>query len=234
MSFLPFHIPLPILIEVGKKIWKWINDDGDDTQVTAKSSVEDWEKASESLDTIRSEIYKTFDPILADGDKAMDSFISDMHFQLNNYEELLENNPYAKRSINRILDEELKDSVSRFWKDKLRYYFSFDNPECRNMLKTPAGDRKTRLKKEMAQKAMEEIGQSYAIEIHRKLDTLNMEFADLVALSEGQIQRQIKQYDSLLFSLGKEASEQSEENLMDPCIKLHLCDELKKISAAEI
>lgn len=206
-------IPIPIIIEGVKTIWKFIKSIGNETPVVnERSTAQDIEQTSVALDRMRQNILSGFRDSLTEINASVDAFLSELTMRLESREDVLHKYRYSQREFNKII-REIRDGVARFWEERLSRYISLDNPACCRILNMPAGERRSEMLQDFIATVLNDIAEDYrrhllasmtilheelsedVDEMIAQIDGLMKEYAELSALQEGDNK---EQYEAVL------------------------------------
>lgn len=206
-------IPIPIIIEVGKKIWKFIKSIGNETPtVNERSTAQDIEQTSVALERMRQNILSGFHDALEEINESVDGFLSELTMRIESREDVLHKYRYSQREFNKII-REIRDGVGRFWEERLSRYISLDNPACCRILNMPAGERRSEMLQDFIATVLNDTAEDYrrhllssmtllreelsedVDEMTLQIDGLMQEYAELSALQEGDNK---EQYEAVL------------------------------------
>lgn len=190
-------IPIPIIIEGVKTIWKFIKSIGNETPVVnERSTAQDIEQTSVALDRMRQNILSGFRDSLTEINASVDAFLSELTMRLESREDVLHKYRYSQREFNKII-REIRDGVARFWEERLSRYISLDNPACCRILNMPAGERRSEMLQDFIATVLNDIAEDYRRHLLASMTVLYEELSEDVDEMIAQIDGLMKEYEEL-------------------------------------
>ena len=193
-------IPIPIIIEGVKTIWKFIKSIGDETPVVnERSTAQDIEQTSVALDRMRQNILSGFRDSLTEINASVDAFLSELTMRIESREDVLHKYRYSQREFNKII-REIRDGVGRFWEERLSRYISLDNPACCRILNMPAGERRSEMLQDFIATVLNDTAEDYRRHLLSSMTLLQEELSedvDEMTLQIGQLMQEYAELSAL-------------------------------------
>ena len=213
-KIIPTSLPIPILIEVGKKLWNIVKSFGDSTPpVNDRSTAQDIEQTSIELNRMKKNILSGFHDTLEEINASVDAFLSELTMRFESRGDVLQKYHYSGREFNKII-REVRDGVGGFWEERLSRYISLDNPACCRILKMPAGERRNEMLKGFIATALNDIAEDYRRHLLSAIARLYDELSADVDEMTAQIDDLMKEYTELSAAQESGNQEQYEKVLI--------------------
>jgi hypothetical protein len=221
----PFPIDVPLLLEIGKKVWGYVKKIMSEPEINEDSTVRDIESVNDALTRLRDQIYNDIEKQINDVKNNVGAYAKDIQFLVDEKKDFLDCYNVRYKSKYKDLDE-LENCIDRFCKEYIKNIFSLDNLECRTILMIPAGGRK---EKELSAfigrsklQMFEELSKYIGGELNRISDFL----LEDVCIAVTSVETRTVQFQKLCTDIECENTTDIERELCEADLKYWVCDKV--------
>lgn len=153
---------IPVLIEVGKKIWDWVkskfnktaDEVGQENPLTNESTIEDVSKINEIFNEFKLSVEKEAKPLIEKIKSEIEDYADELCFIVEQQNEVLVKANINLRSFRRQINK-LKKNIDGKIENEISRVISLDNPECKTIVKMLPGEKKKKALKSLLIKAVD-------------------------------------------------------------------------------
>lgn len=194
-------------------------------QLKETSSVADIEKIIESISALREHVFKSSEKAILSANSYVIDYIDEQLFDLDKNVELLKKYQISSYSVKRRL-REIKNQLENFWQDTIYKKISIDSPQCRALLKMPAGKDKKIATANFAENVLQSALNEYTEKISEMLEGLYVDFEKDIANSVAQLEKNVQEYTKLLNAVDESDEQKFEKLLADAYEKVFVCEKI--------
>ena len=213
---------IPMIIETVGDFLKKFNAA---PQMTETNSVTDIEKISDAVSVLREQVLKQGNRTIQAANDYVVDYVNEQLFDLEDKAALLKKYQISFRDVERRL-KKIKNRLGNFWQDAIYKKISLDNPQCRALLKMPAGIEKENATVNFAENVLQSALNEYAEEIAEELGNLYVDLEKDIANSVAQLEKTVQEYEKLLTAVDESDEQKFEKFLADAYEKVFVCEKI--------
>ena len=213
---------IPMIIETVGDFLKKFNAA---PQMTETNSVTDIEKINDAVSILREQVLKQGNRTIQAANDYVVDYVNEQLFDLEDKAALLKKYQISFRDVERRL-KKIKNRLGNFWQDAIYKKISLDNPQCRALLKMPAGIEKENATVNFAENVLQSALNEYAEEIAEELGNLYVDLEKDIANSVAQLEKTVQEYEKLLTAVDESDEQKFEKFLADAYEKVFVCEKI--------
>ena len=219
----PFPIDLPLLLKIGKKVFKYVKEIMSESEINEDSTVRDIETINTALIKLREQVYTDSEQQINDIKCNFDAYAKDIRFFLNEKKEFLDCHNIRYKDLYQALDE-IGDSVDSFWKEHINNIFSLDNLECRTMLMIPAGGRKEKELNSFIMRTKLKIIEEFSEYIRDEVNRISNFLLEDIRIAVERVEKKTIQFTKLCADVEDENTVEIERKICEANLKCCMCE----------